>query len=72
MDELQALPKRMKIMLKHDINESIFTYQMQLEEHQNKASKLLVQPSESTGFESFTEITNSPSSFSNHEVNETP
>ena len=45
-DELRALPKRMKIMLKHDINESIFKYQMQLEEHESKASKLLVQPSE--------------------------
>ena len=28
-DELQALPKRMKIMLKHDINKSIFKNQMQ-------------------------------------------
>ena len=57
-DELRALPKRMKTM--------------QLEEHESKASKLSVQPSESTGFRSFTEIINSPSSFSNHEVNETP
>ena len=71
-DELRALPKRMKIMLKHDINESIFKRQMQLEKHESKASKLLVQPSESTGFRSFTEIMNSLSLFSNHEVNETP
>ena len=70
-DELQALPKRMKIMLKHDINESIFKYQMQLEEHESKALKLSVQSPESTGFGSFTEIINSPNSFSNHEVNET-
>ena len=68
-DELRALPKRMKIMLKYDINESIFKYQIQLEEHEGKASKLLVQPSESTGFRSFTENINSPRSFSNHEVN---
>ena len=28
-NELRALPKRMKTMLKHDISESIFKYQMQ-------------------------------------------
>ena len=70
-DELRASPKRMKIMLKHDVSESIFKYQMQLEEHESKASKLSVQPSESTGFRSFTDIINSPSLFSNHVVNET-
>ena len=70
-DELRALPKIMKIMLKHDINESIFKYQMQLEEHESKASKLSAQPSESTGFRSFTEIISSLSSLSNHKVNET-
>ena len=32
----------------------------------------MVQPLDSTGFRSFTEIINSPSSMSNHEVNETP
>ena len=37
-DELRALPKKMKIMLKHDINESIFKYQMQLEQD-NERSK---------------------------------
>ena len=39
-DKLRPLSKRMKIMLKDDINESIFQYQMQLEEHESKASKL--------------------------------
>ena len=71
-DELRALSKRIKIMLKHDINDSIFKYQMQLEGHKSKASKLSVQPSESIGFRRFTKIIISSSSFSNHEVNETP
>ena len=44
-DELRALPKSTKIMLKHDINESIFKYQIQLQEHESKATKLSVQPS---------------------------
>ena len=68
-DELRALPKRMKIMLKRDINESILKYQMQLEEHESKTSKFSAQPSESTGFRSFTE---SFTVLSNGKVNKTP
>ena len=43
-DELRALPKKMKIMLKHDINESIFKYQMQLEQDNERSKHATQQP----------------------------
>lgn len=66
-DELRALPKRMIIMLKHDINESIFKYHMQLEDEH---SKNVVEPPEPTGFRNSTGFI--PISFGNNNVNVNP
>ena len=68
-DERRALPKKMKIMLKHDINESIFKYQMQLEED-NERSKHAIQPPEPTDLRNSTGF--APISFSNNNVNVNP
>ena len=68
-DELRALPKKMKIMLKHDINESIFKYQMQLEED-NERSKHAIQPPEPTDLRNSTGF--APISFNNNNVNVNP
>ena len=62
-DELRALPKKMKIILKHDIDESIFKYQMQLEED-NERSKHAIQPPEPTDLRNSTGF--APTSFSNN------
>ena len=71
-ENLNKLLKTTMMMQKQFSDESIFKYQMQLEEHESKTSKPSVQPSGSTRFRSFAEIINAPSSFSNCEVNETP
>ena len=68
-DELRALPNKMKIMLKHDINESIFKYQMQLEED-NERSKHAIQPPEPTDLRNSTGF--APITFSNNNVNVNP
>ena len=67
--ELRALPRKMKMMLKHDINESIFKYQMQLKED-NERSKHAMQPLEPTDLRNSTGF--APISFSNNNVNVNP
>ena len=68
-DELWALPIKMKIMLKHDINESIFKYQIQLEED-NERSKHAIEPPEPTDLRNRTGF--APISFSNNNVDVNP